>query len=196
MDMLPQTRLTFFFFYILVSHTPAVGLTEVSRPAKRQQFIFFSKSLYSWANCSTRYSLFFQTYIVGTRLLFLLNYVVLLGSSASLSNYSYDILLLTLSLLVVLLGKSYSLLYLVVTSELLWISFFICVHTKLLSVSVVSLIYIFIFFLSIATLDLAYAVSVIFYCGSYSNDLRPTQSTEVGLSDRFSAYARVESSPN
>lgn len=84
----------------------------------------------------------------------------------ALSNLTLDITIILFFLLVIPAGATLSLLQLVIFSEFIWLVFFVLLHTLYLTSLFNDLFYFFVFFLSISTIDLAVALSLVLLQGT------------------------------
>lgn len=89
----------------------------------------------------------------------------LLISFFFLLNYSLEITFITFAILLLFSNFSNSILFLIILSELSWLFFFCFTHGLIKLYAVQSVLFVFIFFLAIATLDLSYVLSLCFFFG-------------------------------
>ena len=91
--------------------------------------------------------------------------VLILIGPTPLSNYFLELTFLTAAILMLFSSFSSSILFLIILSELIWLLFFCFTHAVLKAFAIQAVLLIFIFFLAIATLDLAYALTLCFFFG-------------------------------
>lgn len=99
-----------------------------------------------------------------------------------LLNYSLEITLITFAILLLFSNFSSSILFLIILSELSWLFFFCFTHSLIKLYGIQTVLFIFIFFLAIATLDLSYVLSLCFFFGKVFG----TTSTNFNSSTDFS----------
>ena len=106
----------------------------------------------------------------------------ILFAKKRLLNYSLEITLITFAILLLFSNFSSSILFLIILSELSWLFFFCFTHSLIKLYGIQTVLFIFIFFLAIATLDLSYVLSLCFFFGKVFG----TTSTNFNSSTDFS----------